>query len=175
MRFLSDLGLFALGLIAALFSVSIVRLAPAPWGMVQLPIIVLSLMVFFAPERHLAAFALGLGIGLDAMSAYPFFVWTAIVAAAALCGWWISRTVLTNRSLPSLILLGAAMRLAYFIFELAFSRAAELFGGSVWYLMSAIQVESVLAAFGIELATLAIVFIIYARLRGERSRMLTHV
>jgi len=175
MRIVSDIGLFVLGLMAALVSVSFARSAGGAWGFVQIPVIVLVLAVFFLKENRLASLAAGIGIGLDVLSAYPFFIWTAIIVATVLVGWWLSKTILTNRSLPSLILLGTAMRLAYFIFELAFSRMAEIFGGSVWYMASGIDLWRMLIAFGIELAALIAFFIIYMRSRGERSRMLTHV
>jgi hypothetical protein len=175
MRFVSDLGLWLIGLAAALLCVSFARLGGGAWGMVQVPVIVLTLAVFFLKEKHLAALAIGLGIGLDLASAYPFFVWTAIVAATAFAGWWLSKTVLTNRSLPSLILLGAGMRLAYFIFELVFSRTAQVFGGSVWYMVTSINFLNVLLAFGIELVALVVAFMVYVRSRGEHSRMLTHL
>ena len=175
MRIVSDIGLFVLGLMAALVSVSFARSAGGAWGFVQIPVIVLVLAVFFLKENRLASLAAGIGIGLDVLSAYPFFIWTAIIVATVLVGWWLSKTILTNRSLPSLILLGTAMRLAYFIFELAFSRMAEIFGGSVWYMVMSINFLNVLLAFGIELVALVAAFMIYVRSRGEHSRMLTHL
>jgi hypothetical protein len=175
MRFFRDTILFMVGLLLALFSVALARLGYGAFGLVQIPIIALVVTVFFFKESRLAALAAGLGLGLDAMSAYPYLTWTMILAATALFGWYLARTVFTNRSLPSLIMLGVAMRIAYFVFELAFSRAAEVFGGTVWYEASAIDPVRVLGAFGIELASLAFVFIIYVRSRGERSRMLSHL
>jgi hypothetical protein len=175
MRFIYHVWFFMLGLLAALASVSLVRPGNGSWNLVQVPVIVLTLAVFFFKEDGLAALTIGMGLGLDIVSAYPFFSWLVILAATALVGWWLSKTVLTNRSLPSLVLLGAAMHLAFFVFELAVSRAAQIFGGSVWYMVSEIDLWRALIAFGIEMAVLAIIFIIYVRLRGERSRMLTHV
>ena len=97
------------------------------------------------------------------------------MGGTTLVGWWLSKNVFTNRSLPSLLLLGAAMRIAYFIFELAFSRAGELFGGTVWYLITGIDALRALYAFGVEMALLVVVFIVHVRVRGERARMLTHL
>jgi len=175
MRFIRDIILFFIGLLLALFSVALARLGYGAFGLVQIPIIALVTMVFFFKESRLAALTAGLGLGLDAMSAYPFLTWTMILAATALFGWYLARTVLTNRSLPSLIMLGVAMRLGYFIFEIAFSRAAEFFGGTVWYMVSTIDLPRVLGAFGVELAALAVIFVIYVRSHGERSRMLSHL
>ena len=175
MRFVSDLGLFVSGLITALISVSFARLGNGPWNLVQIPAIVLVLAVFFLKENRLAALTVGMGVGLDILSAYPFFIWTAILAATTLIGWRLSKTVFTNRSLPSLIILGTAMRLAFFIFELVFSRMAQIFGGSVWYMILAIDLWRVFVAFGIEMAALVVFFFVYMRSRGERSRMLTHL
>lgn len=175
MRIFSDLGFCCLGLATALLCISFARLGVGPWGLVQVPVIVLALAVFFLKEKYLAALAIGIGVGLDLASAYPFFVWTATIAATAMVGWWLSKTLLTNRSLPSLIILGAAVRLAYFIFELIFSRTAQIFGGTVWYMVTGIDLIRVLTAFGIELVVLVAVFMIYVRTRGEHSRMLTHL
>jgi hypothetical protein len=175
MRLVYDIGLFFAGLIAALLSVSVVRSGGATWGLVQIPVIILAVTVFFMKESRLAALTVGLGIGLDALSVYPFFTWTMIVALTALTGWWLSKTVLTNRSLPSLIMLGAAMRIIYFIYELVLSRMGQLFGGSVWYMVTGIDIWRALTAFGIEMAALSLVFFIYVRSRGELSRMLTHL
>jgi len=175
MRFARDIGIFILGLLVALSSVALSRIGGEVLGLVQIPVVGLVITVFFFKESRLAALVAGLGLGLDLMSSYPFLVWTAILAATAVFGWWLSRTVLTNRSLLSLIMLGAAMRLAYFVFETVVSRAAELFGATVWYMASTMDPLSALAAFGIEMAALVVVFIIYVRSRGERSGMLTHV
>jgi len=164
-----------MGLAAALLSVSFARLGNGAWGLVQIAVIVMTLAVFFLNEKYLAALTVGLGVGLDTMSSYPFFVWTAIVTATVITGWWLSKTVLTNRSLPSLILLGIGMRVSYFIFELSFSRASQIFGGSAWYLVSDINISGVLIACGIELCALFVAFMIYVRVRGEHSRMLTHL
>lgn len=175
MRFVSDLGIFVLGLAAALLSVSFARASSGLWGPVQIPVIVLALAIFFLKEKRLAALTIGLGVGLDAVSAYPFFVWTAILVATTLVGWWLSKTVLTNRSLPSLILLGAAVHVAYFLFELIFSRIAQIFGGSVWYMISVFDLRRMLVAAVLELLALVLFFIIFMRALGERSRTLAHL
>jgi hypothetical protein len=167
--------MFIIGLAAALLSFSAMRLGAGPFGLIQLPIVVLVLGVFFLKESRLASLAAGLGLGLDLVSSYAFFSWTLIVAATTLAGWWISKTVLTNRSLPSLLLLGAAMRAAYFIFELGTSRLGEIAGGTVWYRVSGVRALGLAEAFGLEMLVLAACFFIYVRLRGERSRMLTHL
>ena len=117
MRAVSSLGLFIFGLLAALSSVSFIRSVGGSWGFVQIPLIVLVLAVFFLKENRLAALTVGMGIGLDILSAYPFFIWSVILIATVIVGRWLSKTVLTNRSLPSLVILGAAMRLIYFVFE----------------------------------------------------------
>lgn len=175
MRFISDIGLFLSGLAFALLSVSAVRSFGDPWGWVQLPVIIIAAAVFFMKDSRLASLTAGLGLGLDALSAYPFFTWTMILSITALSGLWLSKTVLTNRSLPSLVLLGAVMHAVYFVFELVFSRASQLFGGSVWYRLRGADLPRNFIAFAIEMAILAIIFIIYVRSRGERSRMLTHL
>jgi hypothetical protein len=175
MRFFEDIGIFMAGLAVALFTVSVTRIGAGVWSLIQLPIVCLVLAVFFLKESRLAAFAAGLGLALDAVSSYAFFTWVIILGGTTLAGWWMSKTVLTNRSLPSLMLLGAAMRLIYFIFELGFSRVSALAGGTVWYLVSGIQATHVVAAFGIEMLILAVFFFVQLRLRGDRSRMLTHL
>jgi hypothetical protein len=110
MRIILDIGLAMVGLVIALLSISVIRMGGATWGLVQIPVIVLVAMIFFVKESRMAALTIGMGLGFDLMSSYPFFVWTAILSATAFSGWWLSRTVLTNRSLPSLLLLGAVMR-----------------------------------------------------------------
>jgi hypothetical protein len=172
---LEDLGMFLCGLAVALLTVSVTRLGSNAFALFQLPIVCLVLAVFFLKENRLAAFAIGLGLGLDAVSSYAFFTWTVVISSTTLAGWWLSKTVLTNRSLPSLMLLGAAMRLVYFLFELCFSRISGLVGGTVWYLITGINPVRVLEAFGLEMLFLLVFFTIHVRVRGERARMLTHL
>jgi hypothetical protein len=175
MHLLRDIALFFLGLLAAIATVALTRFAGSTLVMVQIPVIVVIIMVFFFKENRLAATTAGLGLGLDLVSAYPFLSWTVILGATAFFGWWISRTVLTNRSLPSLIILGVSMRAIYFVFELIVSRAAELFGGTVWYKITQVDFFHAFTASAAEMVALAAIFSIYVRVRGERSRMLTHV
>jgi hypothetical protein len=167
--------MFIAGFAAAIFTVAAMRLDDGPFSLVQLPVLGLVLAVFFLKDSRLAAFALGVGLGLDAVSSYSFFAWTAIICGTAFVGWWLSKTVLTNRSLPSLMILGGAMRIAYFIFEAGFSRLSGLFGGTVWYLPTGINIGRVLTAFAIEMLILLGFFVIHMRVRGERARMLTHL
>ena len=175
MRILGDVALFLTGLAAALATVSLFRIGFGVWTLVQLPVVFMALAVFYLNDKRLASLTAGLGLGLDAVSAYPFFTWTCILGGTTLVGWRLSRTLLTNRSLPSLLLLGASMRLAYFILQLAFSRAGELVGGTAWYLISGVGARRTLYALGIEMALLAIIFVVHISLRGERARMLTHL
>ncbi len=175
MRLFEDLALFLAGLAVALVAVSLLRIGSGFWTLIQLPVVFMALAVFYVNDKRLASLAAGLGLGLDAMSAYPFLTWTCIVGGTTLTGWWLSRTVFTNRSLPSLLLLGASMRLAYFILQLAFSRAGELVGGTVWYMITGVAVWRSLFAVGIEMALLVLFFMTHIRLRGERSRMLSHL
>jgi len=174
MRILSDIGLFLLGLTVALFSISVARPA-GPFALIQFPVIILVLAVFFLKENKLAALTAGMGIGMDVLSAYPFMTWFVILGGTTFVGWWISKNVLTNRSLPSLILLGTLMRLAYFILELAFSRLAEVFGGTVWYKIASVNVWGASEAFALEMLALIIFFFVHVRVRGDHARMLTHV
>ncbi len=175
MRLAADIGLFLCGLTLALLGVSVARSFGGPLGSVQTAVIVLAAAVFFLKESRLAALTAGLGLGMDALGAYPFLAWTMILAATALAGLWLSKTVLTNRSLPSLVLLGVGMHAAYYVFELAFSNAARLFGGTVWHHFGPFDFAGALAAFAIEMAALAAIFMVYVRSRGDRSRMLTHL
>lgn len=175
MRILSDLGIFAAGLLLALASTSVTRVFGGSWGVVQFPIIALALAVFFLSDERLIPLAIGIGLGLDVVSSYPFLTWTVIVGGTAFAGWWIAKNVLTNRALPSLILLGAAMRVTYFILEVSISRFSELAGGSVWYRVGLMNWRNVALAFAIEMIIMIVFFMIHVRIRGERTRMLTHV
>jgi hypothetical protein len=175
MRTIQDICMFFAGLAIALITASLARFGVGVWPMVQLPLIALALAVFYLNERHLASLAAGLGLGLDALSAYPFLTWTCIIGGTTLVGWWLSKAIFTNRSLPSLLLLGAAMRLAYFLLELGFSRVGSLFGGTVWYLPGSINALRGFSSIGIEMAVLVVVFGVHIRLRGDRARMLTHL
>jgi hypothetical protein len=67
------------------------------------------------------------------------------------------------------------MRLAYFILQIAISRAGELVGGTVWYLITGVAAWRSLFALGIEMALLVVIFVMHIVLRGERARMLTHL
>lgn len=174
MRLFVDLGLFLLGFLVALLSVSAARPGGA-FSLIQFPVIILVLAVFFLKENKLAALATGMGIGMDVLSAYPFLTWFIILGGTTFVGWWMSKNVLTNRSLPSLILLGTVMRLAYFVFELVFSRLAGIFGGTLWYKIGSIDVIGAGEAFVIEMLALIIFFFVYVRIRGDHSRTLTHV
>lgn len=167
--------MFIAGAAASLFAVAVIRLAGGTFSLIQFPVVCLVLAVFFLKESRLAAFVVGVGLGLDMVSSYSFFTWTVIICGTAASGWWLSKTVLTNRSLPSLMLLGTAMRIAYFLLEAGVSRLSGLFGGTVWYLPSGINIGRVFGAFGIEMLILAIVFVAHMRIRGERARMLTHL
>ncbi len=175
MRILADIGLFVLGLFIALASVSVTRVFGGPWGIIQFPVIVLVLVVFFTSDERLAAIAVGVGLGLDAVSSYPFLSWTVIVGGAALAGRWVAKKVLTNRSLPSLVMLALAVRVAYFALEAAVSRMSQVFGGTVWYRLGLTNLANVAMAFTVEMAVLIVVYIIHVRVRGERSRMLVHI
>lgn len=175
MRLLADFILFALGLAAALMGAALARQDGSVWNMVQVPLIVMVLAVFYLQEKQLAALAVGVGLGLDIVSAYPFLTWLLIIGGLALAGWWIAKNILTNRSLPSLILLGLAMRVIYLFLELGFSRLGEVFDGTVWYKLTGVSAGRLFEASGIELLILVVCFIIHLRLRGERSRMLSHV
>jgi hypothetical protein len=175
MRFLEDIALFLVGLAAALATVSLFRIGLGIWTLVQLPVIFLAIAVFYLNDKRLASLTVGFGLGLDIVSAYTFFSWTCILGGTTLVGWWLSRTVFTNRSLPSLLLLGASMRLAYFILQIALSRAGELFGGTVWYLITGVAAWRSLFALGVEMALLVVIFVMHIVLRGERARMLTHL
>ncbi len=172
---IEDAAMFGAGLSVALFTVSAMRLDDSAFSLVQFPVVCLVLAVFFLKENKLAALSAGIGLGLDLVSSYAFLTWTAVICGTVLAGWWLSKTVLTNRSLPSILILGGAMRIAYFIFEAAFSRLSGLVGGTVWYLPTGINPGRVLAAFAIEMLLLAGFFFIHVKVRGERARMLTHL
>jgi len=174
-RCFEDLALFLLGLIAALAVVSVFRIGGGIWQSVQLPVVFMALAVFYLKEDRLASLATGMGLGLDLVSVYSFFSWFIIVGGMVLTGWWLSKSVLTNRSLPSLLLLGLSMRLVFSFFEIIVSRVGELVGSSVWYIMVFAENWRMLFAFGIEMFLLVFVFVAHARLRGERTRMLTHL
>lgn len=175
MRILNDILMFLLGLAGALLSFSAMHLSPGPLGLFQLPIVVLVLGVFFLKESRLASLAAGLGVGLDLVSSYAFMSWVLVVGGTTVAGWWVSKTVLTNRSLPSLLLLGAAMRATYFVLELGVSRLGQLAGATVWYRVSDVRILGLAEAFGLEMLALAACFLVYVRARGERARMLTHL
>lgn len=172
---LEDLAFFVAGAAASVFTVAVMRNGEGAFSLVQLPVVCLVLAVFYLKENKLAALAAGMGLGLDAVSSYAFFTWTAVICGTTVAGWWISRAVLTNRSLPSLLLLGAAMRVAYFLLEAGLSRVSGFFGGTVWYMPSGISLSRVFAAFAIEMLLLLVFFAVHMKARGERARMLTHL
>lgn len=175
MRLLVNLGFFSFGVLVALLAVSLARVSAGPLGIVQYPLIVLALAVFFWNAERLAALVVGLGVGLDVMSSYPFLSWLIILAGTAAVGYYLSQIFLTNRSLPSFLLLGAVMRVVYFLFELSVSRLSVFVGGTVWYSFSGRNLLDVFSAFGLELLFLVAIFIGYVRWRGDRSRMLSHI
>jgi len=163
------------GLAAALACYSMLAIFDGWPRSLNLPVVLVVLAIFLLAEDRALALALGAGLGFDLASGYPFFAWTAVMLATFLVCFWLSRSFLTNRSLPSLLMLGAAAPIAFVIFEAGLSRALAAVGGTVWFSFAGVSVLSLLVSMALELGLLTVIFIIYLRFRGERSRMLTHL
>ena len=174
-NFLGNLALFFAGIVIDLFAISVIGPWGGIWGELRLPIIVLTLAVFYLQFESALALTLGLGLGLDLVSVYPYFSWVLIMGAALAAGRWLSQTYLTNRSLPSLMLLGAALSLISLFAEFIVTYVFSLLIGSVSYIVSWESIPASAAALGLGLLIMAVYFMINVRLRGERSRMLTHL
>jgi hypothetical protein len=175
MNFFFDFLFFVGGAAFSVFFSTAWQLGTGFVSAMQLPAVMVILAVFYLKEKYLPSLIIGMGIGLDIFSPYPFFTWTLVVGLTAAAGWWIGRNVLTNRALPSLLILFLVIRFIYFILQSSLSRLGKFVGGNFWYLPGESGTLGLLITVALELFCVVGYYLIHIRLRGEQSRMLTHV
>jgi len=176
MRVFVQLLAMLTGLALALLTIGAARSIPGTVQAISLVALGLTLVIFFFSSSHTLPFSVGLGLGLDAFSAYPFFVWTLCVLCVAVFGQWMSRCHLTNRSLFALLALGLLLRIAITILVPAVDMLAVfILRHGIMPTVSVSILVDTLKAIGIELVILFTIFIFYSRVGGRVASTITRV
>ena len=158
------------GGLIALVTVGGVRVLPGAWGIVSIGAVVITVAVFFLEPDRVYALAAGIGIGLDLWSAYPMFIWTVVSIATAFVAIMLFRSYITNRSLFAFVILGLVVQVTQTVSQFALTHLSALvFPNVVSFTPDAGTFMLMLEAAGIEVIALAVVFYLYARIRGRSS------
>ena len=174
MSYLRQSIYFLAGLFLAIFEVGVVRTLPGILGLLSVASIALTIFFFLRQKETTFALAAGLGVGLGFFSGYGFLVWILIVIFAAVIGYFLSNSILTDQSLFALVILNAGIHFSLFLIELI---ASNLFGRSSLIRLSfntslALGGAEALVA---ETLLLYLFFLIYRKSRGNKIARLVHV
>jgi len=170
MRLLGNILMLIAGATVALVTVGWVRSFSGGFGAVSLAAIMVTIVVFFSDPDRTFAFSVGVGLGSDVWSAYPFFTWTALLLGAASLGIWLFRSYFTNRSLFSFLILGLTIHVYMAVSQFVVSNIGSLiFHQSIALAFDGGALFDTVKGMGIGLIILFIVFSVYTRVRGRSA------
>jgi hypothetical protein len=174
MSYLRQLIYFLAGLFLAVFEIGFIRSLHGVLGTISIVSMTLAIFFFLRQKETTFALSVGIGVGLGLVSGYGFFVWMLIVIFAALAGYFLSNSILTDQSLFALVVLNAGIH--FFLFLMEFLATNFLNNGSLMTLSFDLALASAgLLAIFAETLLLYFFFLIYRKVFGKKAARLVHV